>query len=51
METLAAQTFHSPSQLRNVLYVARRRGLLAKALPGRPGGQFTEKCQRILVEN
>lgn len=51
VEMLAAQTFLSPSQIRNVLYEARRRELLTKAPPGRPGGQLTEKCRRILEEN
>lgn len=51
VETLASRTFLSPSQLRNVLYEARRRDLLTKSPPGRPGGQLTEKCHRILEEN
>lgn len=50
VETLAAQTFLSPSQIRNVLYEARRRELLTKAPPGRPGGQLTDKCRRTLEE-
>ena len=50
VETLAAQMVLSPSQIRNVLYEARRRALLTKAPPGRPGGQLTEKCHRVLKE-
>lgn len=51
VETLAAEMFLSPSQIRNVLYEARRRGLLTKAAPGRAGGRLTDECRRILEEN
>lgn len=48
VDTLAAKTYLSPSQLRNLLYEARRRGLLTKAAPGRAGGTLTDKARQLL---
>lgn len=45
---LAGQLHLSPSQVRNVLYEARRRDLLTKSPPGKAGGQLTDKARRLL---
>lgn len=48
VETLRKRMNLSASQLRNVLYAARERDLLTKALPGRAGGRLTPKAIALL---
>lgn len=40
----------SSSQVRNLLYEARRRELLSTSPKGRAGGELTEKAKRLLIE-
>jgi hypothetical protein len=48
LATLAKRMYRSESQLRNILYAARRRGLLTEALKGRAGGRLTPKAIALL---
>ena len=45
---LAGEMCLSASQVRSILYEARRRGLLTAAPKGRAGGELTEKALRLL---
>lgn len=46
--TLARRAHLSESQVRNLLYEARRRDLLTAAPKGRPGGRLTDKARTML---
>jgi len=46
--TLAKQQNLSVSTVRNTIHEARRRGLLTRPPPGRPGGELTEKAQNLI---
>ena len=48
LEALAERRYLSPSQVRNLLYESRRRGILTAAPPGRPGGMLTAKAMKLL---
>jgi len=48
MEVLSEKLHLSASQVRNLLYEARRRGLLTKASRGSAGGTLTEKALKLL---
>lgn len=48
LRDLARELNYNDSQVRNMLYTARRRGLLTAALPGRAGGHLTEKAFTLL---
>jgi len=48
VKDLAGELGYSPSQVRNVLYAARRRGLLTPAEPGKAGGRLTGKALDLL---
>ena len=48
VEDLANDMGYSPSQIRNLLYVARKRELLTSAPAGRPGGELTAKARHLL---
>lgn len=45
---LAKELGYSPSQVRNMLYTARRRKLLTAAPRGRAGGSLTDKAKELL---
>ncbi len=45
---LADELALSPSQARNLLYAARRKGLLTEAPGGKAGGQLTDKAKDLL---
>lgn len=47
---LAARYHVSASQVRNLTYACRKRGMLTRSLPGRAGGELTEKALRLLEE-
>lgn len=49
VEDVAAALFLSPSQVRNLLYEARRRELLTRAGRGRAGGHLTDKARDLLA--
>lgn len=49
VEDVAAALFLSPSQVRNLLYEARRRDLLTRAGRGRAGGHLTDKARDLLA--
>lgn len=48
---VASANHLSPSQLRNLLTAARKRGLLTDAPKGRPGGELTPLAKRLLSES
>ncbi len=48
VKRLAARLHYSPSQIRSVLYAARRRGLLTESPNGKAGGELTEKARRLI---
>lgn len=48
LKDLADDLGYSRSQVRNVLYTARRRRLLTAAQPGKAGGELTEKALALL---
>lgn len=47
---LARREYLSPSQVRNLLVVARRRHLLTDPPVGRAGGELTDKARRLLAQ-
>lgn len=48
VKELANKLGYSASQIRNLLYTARQRGLLTASEPGKAGGDETDKCREIL---
>ena len=50
-EHLAEQVYLSPSQVRNILGQARKRGLLTPAPRGKAGGELTELAIEILKQH
>ena len=47
---LARDIHLSDSQVRNLLYAARQKGLLTAAPKGKAGGELTEKAKQLLAE-
>lgn len=50
LASLAEALSYSESQVRNLLYTARSKGLLTQAPKGRAGGELTSKAKRLLKE-
>ena len=48
VEELAGERNLTASQIRNLLYEARQRGLLSKGVQGRAGGQLSDEAKEIL---
>lgn len=50
VQLTASELGYSPSQVRNLLYEARRRGLLTDSPAGREGGELTDKARALLAD-